>query len=93
MRTALYQVDTQKMVDVTEILARHHGLDPESLEAGVIDVIKVTDFCTAGWPEGQEHQTWLNQATPEQIAGWIIAAGRAVYWADREEHQPSHSSY
>lgn len=34
---------------------------------------EVYEFCTADWPEGQEHQDWLDSATPEEIAGWVIA--------------------
>lgn len=34
---------------------------------------EVESFCTADWPEGQEHQDWLDTATPEEIADWVIA--------------------
>ena len=33
-------------------------------------------FCLADWPEGQEHQDWLNKATAEEIADWAIAGLR-----------------
>lgn len=33
---------------------------------------EIEDFCTAGWPEGDEHQKWLDTASVEEIADWCI---------------------
>jgi hypothetical protein len=38
-----------------------------------LDSETINDFILADWPEGKEHQSWLDSATPEQIADWVIA--------------------
>ena len=51
---------------VSSASGRQYSLTAEEVEL----------FCTADWPEGQEHQDWLDTATPEEIADWVIAGRR-----------------
>ena len=37
---------------------------------------EVEAFILADWREGQEHQEWLDTATPEEIANWAMAGLR-----------------
>jgi hypothetical protein len=31
----------------------------------------VRDYCTNDWPEGEEHQRWLDDASAQEIADWL----------------------
>lgn len=33
---------------------------------------QIKDFILADWHEGQEHQDWLDTATADEIADWVI---------------------
>ena len=37
---------------------------------------EVEQFVLADWREGQEHQAWLEKASPSEIADWAIAGLR-----------------
>jgi len=58
-----YTIDDEKLDQVTEIVNR--DTDP----AATPDLIR-SQIC-ADWPEGQEHQDWIDDADPEEIADWI----------------------
>ena len=59
----------------------HYTIDPTKLAAIVASVqtsrpmteAQVRDYCLADWPEGQEHQDWLDSASVSEIADWVIA--------------------
>ena len=37
-----------------------------------LSIAGVEDFCCADWPEGQEHQGWLDAAPIAEIASWVL---------------------
>lgn len=37
-----------------------------------LSIAGVADFCCGDWPEGQEHQDWLNVAPVAEIASWVL---------------------
>jgi hypothetical protein len=45
-----------------QAIAHDAGMAPEDVRA----------YCTADWPEGQEHQDWLDTASTREIATWCI---------------------
>lgn len=38
-----------------------------------ISVEEVMEFALADWDEGKEHQTWLDNASAQEIADWIVS--------------------
>lgn len=58
-----YKLDTAKAFEIARLLGYQV---PEGAE-------KVAAFCCADWPEGDEHQAWLNTAPAEEIANWMQA--------------------
>jgi len=38
----------------------------------------VEDYIAADWPEGKEHTSWIQSASHEEIADWIIACLRGT---------------
>ncbi len=62
--TEYYDISNEKVLAIvnTETGQKFHLTEDE-----------VTEFATADWKEGQEHQDWLDNATPEEIAGWVVA--------------------
>lgn len=48
-----------------EEIAARAGLTPE----------QVREVALADWPEGAEHQAWLNSASVQEIADWVLATG------------------
>jgi hypothetical protein len=38
-----------------------------------LTIEEVRDFALADWPEGEEHQAWLDTANEREIADWIVA--------------------
>ena len=63
MTTEHYTIDPTKL---TAIIASVQTSRPAMTEA------QVRDYCLADWPEGQEHQDWLDSATVEEIASWVV---------------------
>lgn len=60
----------------------HFTIDSKKLEAVVKAVQNdrpdiaqrtIEEFVTADWPEGKEHQQWLDNASVQHIADWVIA--------------------
>lgn len=36
---------------------------------------QVREVALADWPEGAEHQAWLDSAPVQEIADWVLATG------------------
>lgn len=64
-RNATYTIEDSKLNKVVEII--NQNTDPAATEELIGDV------CLYDWPEGREHQEWLDSASPEEIANWIAA--------------------
>ena len=62
---ATYHIDSEKLERVTEIVNRE--TDP----AATSDLIE-SEIC-ADWNEGDEHQAWVDSASPAEIADWIAS--------------------
>jgi hypothetical protein len=58
-----YTIDPAKLDKVLD-LCRQHITAPD------LDN-RVRAFIVADWPEGAEHQQWLDSATAEEIADWV----------------------
>lgn len=58
-----YTITDEKLDEITAIFRRE--TDPAATEATVKSAI------LADWPEGQDHQEWIDSATAQQIADWI----------------------
>ena len=56
-------------------MPRYFTLDNKRAEAiaklAEVTTKEVRDYCLADWPEGSEHQNWLNMAPIEEIAIWV----------------------
>ena len=44
----------------------------------------IRDYCLADWPEGEEHQRWLDTAPIPEIADWVLAGGPTAYLKEEE---------
>lgn len=60
--SSYFEIDEDKMHEVGKIIA-----------ANGINYRKAVAFVLADWPEGQEHQAWLNKANAQEIADWVVA--------------------
>jgi hypothetical protein len=58
-----FQIDERKLTDVRHIC----------FGAGITDFATMDEFIQADWPNGDEHQVWLNNASAREIASWVIA--------------------
>lgn len=58
-----YTIDNDKLEQVVKLF--NEQVDPKATE----DVIKA-EIC-GDWHEGEEHQEWINSATPQQIVEWL----------------------
>lgn len=60
-------------------MSEHFTMTNERAEeiaaVGGFTVEQVREFCLADWPEGEDHQLWLDTAPADEIAGWIEADG------------------
>lgn len=61
-----FQISDTKLTQVVEIVT---GSNPLASRENVVD------FIDTDWPNADEHQQWLNEATPMEIASWIEAGG------------------
>ena len=57
----------------------HFTIDAEKAEE-IADLLgwtadEVKEVCLADWPEGEQHQQWLNTAPVQEIADWIESVG------------------
>ncbi|MCP4567944.1 MAG: hypothetical protein GY841_10230 [FCB group bacterium] len=61
----MYHIDAEKLEQVTDIV--NNETDP----AATAELVKA-EIC-ADWNEGDEHQAWIESATPQEIADWIVS--------------------
>ena len=59
-----YSVDSEKLSAITASVQQRIPRMTES---------HVREYCLADWPEGQEHQAWLDSASVAEIADWVLA--------------------
>ena len=69
-----YTIDSDKLTAVTEII--NAETDPAATE----DLIE-TEIC-ADWNDDDEHQEWIDNATPQEIADWL-----ATFYRESQEYQ------
>jgi hypothetical protein len=62
-----FHIDDEKLAAVCELVREYL---PDTASAAI------EEFITADWHEGQEHQDWLDEATANEIADWVIAGLR-----------------
>jgi hypothetical protein len=60
-----FKIDDDKLRKVTEIV--NAETDPAATE----ELIK-SEIC-ADWNEGKEHQEWIDNASPQEIADWLAS--------------------
>jgi hypothetical protein len=60
-----YTIDREKLEEVVTIFNRE--TDPAAT-----DELVEREIC-ADWNEGEEHQEWINSATPQEIADWLAS--------------------
>lgn len=60
-----YKIEQDKLEKVVEIV--NEKTDPKAT-AELIE----TEIC-ADWNEGDEHQDWINNADPAEIASWLAS--------------------
>jgi len=58
-----YQITTDRFEAIADNCTE---LPPETVEATLL----------YDWPEGQEHQDWLNTADPQEIADWVTTVNK-----------------
>lgn len=63
--TNTYTIDQEKLEEVVTIFNRE--TDPSATP----DLIE-REIC-ADWNEGDEHQAWVDSATPQEIADWLAS--------------------
>lgn len=63
-----------KMTRKGRRMTEYFRIDDERVQAIAADANMtpeaVREYCTADWPEGQEHQDWLDTASVHEIATW-----------------------
>lgn len=74
-----FAVDSDKMADV---IRRVQAALPEATTEDIDDYCLATD-----WPEGQEHQDWLDSAPVEEIVSWAVIGLRDVLAEGRYEQE------
>lgn len=65
MSDKYYTIEDDKLEKVVRIF--NQETDPKATD----ELIK-TEIC-ADWNEGEEHQDWINTATPQEIADWLAS--------------------
>jgi hypothetical protein len=56
MKNEYFRISNERVQQI----AAEAGMEPE----------RVREYCTADWPEGEEHQTWLDTASIHEISSW-----------------------
>ena len=68
-----YSISRERLAAVVAALATARPNQPSRLGP-------ISDFLLADWPEGAEHQTWLDTAPAAEIADWYLA-GQSCYYS------------
>lgn len=55
-----YHISSIKLLQINEYAKGAGHTDEE-----------IKDYVLADWPEGQEHQDWLDRATVQEIGNWV----------------------
>lgn len=63
MPEGTFTIDMYKMERIVAVV---HATRPE------VDFEHIRNYVLADWPEGEEHQKWLDTAEDAEIAGWVI---------------------
>jgi hypothetical protein len=63
MEMSNYHIDSDKLQQVIDIYTDEY--EPKASNEDI------EGFILADWPEGQEHQDWLDTADTREIADWI----------------------
>ena len=63
----MFEISDRKLDQIIGIATAHNN----DLDANTIE-----NFILADWREGQGHQDWLDSATAQEIADWVIAGLR-----------------
>ena len=61
----MFTIDNEKLADVVRIF--NNETDPSATE----ELIE-SEIC-ADWNEGDAHQTWIDNATAQEIADWLAS--------------------
>lgn len=85
MATEYYTISDATLYQVCEIIRATRPTD----DAATL-VASVREFCLTDWAEGDEHQEWLDTATPAEIADWVLA-GLIVAIEPTEDDEPIYS--
>jgi hypothetical protein len=59
----MFKIDSSKLKKVVRIISKNTMVKMSDKE--------IEDFILADWPEGDEHQDWLNESDAEEIASWV----------------------
>ena len=62
----MYAVDTEKVAEITDIL--NATTDPAVTE----ELVEI-ELRSGNFANGENHQEWLDNASPDEIASWISA--------------------
>ncbi len=61
----MFTIDQEKLEEITRILNKE--TDPKATE----ELVKA-EIC-ADWHNAEEHQEWINEAPPAEIADWLAS--------------------
>lgn len=61
----MFTIDSEKLAKVVEIF------NAETDPAATDDVIESS--ITGDWNEGEEHQEWIDNSSPQEIADWLAS--------------------
>jgi len=64
-RKTMYKIDSDKLEKVVAIFNRE--TDPRATNEEI-----EAEIC-ADWHEGDEHQAWIDSASPQEIADWLAS--------------------
>jgi len=62
-----YQINNQKLEQVVSEFQAH----PQG-DAGATSYDIESHICS-DWPEGQEHQDWIDESNPDEIVDWLVS--------------------
>ncbi len=69
MVVQMFRIDSRKLAEVTRIF--HKETDSSPTKQALRESI------CYDWPEGEEHQQWITEASPQEIADWLASFHQA----------------